>query len=66
MDDSMLPADRSVIKGICGNHNGNPEDDMMTMTGKLATSTAAIGNSYALTEVAGPVSKTKNNINFNH
>ena len=54
--ESALPSDRSVLKGLCGNYNGDYEDDMYLLGGNRATSVAAYGNSYALTTVSGPVS----------
>ena len=56
IQESSLPSDRSAIKGMCGNFNGNPADDFVLLGGGQATSVAAYGNSYALEQVSGPVS----------
>ena len=58
IDDSLLPPDRSILKGLCGNANEDPADDFILKNGAKATSIAEFGNSFALTQVSGPVSES--------
>ena len=55
--ETSLPGDRSAIRGLCGNYNSEPYDDLVLLGGGKATSVAAYVNSYALTQVSGPVSQ---------
>lgn len=57
LDESILPAERSVIRGLCGNCNEDPDDDLVLLGGGAASSVAALVNSFALTQVSGPVSQ---------
>lgn len=37
--------------GLCGNYNGAPEDDFVTLNGQRTSSVAQFGNSWRMTKV---------------
>ena len=42
---------RNNTCGLCGNFNGNPDDDFTTLGGSLVSSPSAFGNSYKMTRL---------------
>lgn len=41
------------VCGMCGNFNGNKEDDMMTPSGSMASNAVALGKSWRVPDVPG-------------
>uniref|UniRef100_A0ABM5ESF2 Alpha-tectorin-like n=1 Tax=Pogona vitticeps TaxID=103695 RepID=A0ABM5ESF2_9SAUR len=42
----VTPAFRNHLCGLCGNYNGDPNDDFITSSGKVATNTVEFGKSW--------------------